>query len=220
MPCPQRGMEVGDAKAVAPAVQGRPGGGETFEVQQLRAMEQPSWSEGRLDDLNRKVDDGIGRLDGERKELRVEMKAGFDKVVTAIRELTGVLTGELPAAAQKGIRRLNLRHGGDGRKRFHLFHRERRWNPMEGKWMGWERKRGKLEELNQLLVGGRETSFAVEVDPPEDLEDIRYVLTLDADTAWRVLSTRRKKPALQPRIEIAGDRDLAAGFTRTVAVMA
>lgn len=45
-------------------------------------------------------------------------------------------------------------------------------------------------------------------------------LTLDADTAWRVLSTRRKKPALQPRIEIAGDRDLAAGFTRTVAVMA
>ena len=84
--------------------------------------------------------------------------------------------------AQEGIRRLNLRHGRDGRKRFHLFHRERRWNPMEGKWMGWERKRGKLEELNQLLAGGPETSFAVEVDPPEDLEDVRYVLTLDADT--------------------------------------
>lgn len=45
-------------------------------------------------------------------------------------------------------------------------------------------------------------------------------LTLDTDTAWRVLSTRRKKPALRPRIEIAGDRELAAGFTRTVAVMA
>jgi hypothetical protein len=68
-------MKVGDAKA-----EGQPGGGETFEVQQLRAMEQPSWNEGRLDDLNRKVDDGIGRQDDERKELRAEVKAGFEKV--------------------------------------------------------------------------------------------------------------------------------------------
>lgn len=73
-------MKADDAKAAAPEVQRQPGGAETFEVQQLRDMEQPSWSEGRLDDLNRKVDDGIGRLDGERKELRVEMKAGFDKI--------------------------------------------------------------------------------------------------------------------------------------------
>jgi chromosome segregation ATPase len=53
---------------------------ETFTVQQLRAMEQPSWSEGRLDDLNNKVDAGIGRLDEERKELRGEMKEGFAQV--------------------------------------------------------------------------------------------------------------------------------------------
>lgn len=73
-------MKVGDAKAAAPEVQGQPSSGETFEVQQLRAMEQPRWNEGRLDDLNRKVDDGIGRLDDERKELRAEMRAGFDKI--------------------------------------------------------------------------------------------------------------------------------------------
>lgn len=66
---------MGDAKA-----EGQPGGDETFEMQQLRAMEQPNWNEGRLDDLNRKVDGGIGRLDDERKELRTEMKAGFEKV--------------------------------------------------------------------------------------------------------------------------------------------
>jgi hypothetical protein len=53
---------------------------EMFRLQQLRAMEHPSWSEGRLDDLNRKVDAGIGRLDDERKEFRGEMRKGFDKV--------------------------------------------------------------------------------------------------------------------------------------------
>jgi hypothetical protein len=53
---------------------------EVFEVQQSKAMEQPSWTEGRLDDLNKKVDGGIGRLDEERKELRTEAKEGFGKV--------------------------------------------------------------------------------------------------------------------------------------------
>lgn len=53
---------------------------EMFEVQQLKAMQQPSWNEGRLDDLNRKVDKGIERLDGEHKELRCEMRAGFRRL--------------------------------------------------------------------------------------------------------------------------------------------
>lgn len=73
-------MKVGDTQTAAPEAQGLRGGDETFEVQQLCAMEQPHWNEGRLDDLNRKVDDGIGRLDDERRELRAEMKAGFDKI--------------------------------------------------------------------------------------------------------------------------------------------
>lgn len=71
---------MGDAKAAAHEAQGRPGGDETFEVQQLRHMEESNWNEGRLDDLNRKVDDGIGRLDDERRELRGELRAGFEKV--------------------------------------------------------------------------------------------------------------------------------------------
>jgi cyclic beta-1,2-glucan synthetase len=57
-----------------------------------------------------------------------------------------------------GIARLNLRHGTD---RFILLHRFRLWNPRQGKWMGWERKRGKLHELNLLLRGAVETSFMV-----------------------------------------------------------
>ena len=43
--------------------------------------------------------------------------------------------------------------------RFLLFHRKRIWNEREQKWMGWERKRGKLHELNQLLRGSTQHNF-------------------------------------------------------------
>lgn len=73
-------MRESDAEAVASGVQEQRQDAETFAVQQLRAMEQPKWNEGRLDDLSKKVDDGIGRLDEERKELRGEVKEGFNAV--------------------------------------------------------------------------------------------------------------------------------------------
>src|ERR1041384_6152123 len=73
-------MPESDASATAPEAREAREDAEMFRLQQLRAMEQPSWSEGRLDDLNKKVDAGIGRLDGERNELRGEMRAGFAKV--------------------------------------------------------------------------------------------------------------------------------------------
>ena len=44
-------------------------------------------------------------------------------------------------------------------ERFFLFHRRRVWNESEGTWMGWERKRGKLHELNRLLRGATDTTF-------------------------------------------------------------
>ena len=67
---------------------------------------------------------------------------------------------ELLGAAAGAIARLNQRHGPapDG-ERFILLHRRRVWNEAEGKWMGWERKRGKLHELNRLLRGATDTSF-------------------------------------------------------------
>lgn len=79
-------------------------------------------------------------------------------------------------AAVEQVRLLNERYGD----RFFFFHRERRWNPGEDKWMGWERKRGKLEELNRLLRGDQNTSFIVR----EGLLPgrFRYVLTVDSDT--------------------------------------
>ncbi len=62
-------------------------------------------------------------------------------------------------AARRRVDELNERHGPD---RFYFFHRERRWNPGEGRWMGWERKRGKLTEFNRLLRGATDTSFTVQ----------------------------------------------------------
>jgi cyclic beta-1,2-glucan synthetase len=90
--------------------------------------------------------------------------------------------------AVAAIRNLNHRYppGTDGRStghpHFYLFHRRRLWNPRQRRWMGWERKRGKLQEFNRLLRGAQDTSFLVDdhfVPPPDG---VRFVLTLDADT--------------------------------------
>jgi len=86
------------------------------------------------------------------------------------------------AAAQEGIAALNARSPEAGSDRFFLFHRERQWNPGESTWMGWERKRGKLEELNRLLRGATDTGLRVQVGDPTLLADVRYCITLDSDT--------------------------------------
>ncbi|MGZ6378535.1 MAG: glycosyl transferase, partial [Candidatus Limnocylindrales bacterium] len=92
---------------------------------------------------------------------------------------------ELLATAAAAIDRLNERHGEatGGGARFLLFHRKRSWNEAEGCWMGWERKRGKLHELNALLRGSSTTAILTTArtasTPPTD---VRYVVTLDADT--------------------------------------
>jgi cyclic beta-1,2-glucan synthetase len=86
------------------------------------------------------------------------------------------------AAAQDGIGDLNARLSEGRGDRFFLFHRTRQWNPREGTWMGWERKRGKIEEFNRLLRGATDTSYAVQFGALEILPQIRYCLTLDSDT--------------------------------------
>jgi cyclic beta-1,2-glucan synthetase len=84
-----------------------------------------------------------------------------------------------------GVEHLNERHGSPpgGGERFMLLHRRRLWNEKEGKWIGWERKRGKLHELNRLLRGATDTTFIpINGTMPSVPDDVRYVITLDADT--------------------------------------
>lgn len=85
-------------------------------------------------------------------------------------------------AARAGIEALNRKHGNGRSDRFFLFHRRRQWNEAEGRWMGWERKRGKIEEFNRLLRGATDTSFAVQVGDVSILPEVRYCITLDSDT--------------------------------------
>ena len=88
---------------------------------------------------------------------------------------------ELLAVAVEGIKALNKRYGG---QRFYLFHRERVWTASERSYIGWERKRGKLEVLNRLINGEDQVGEAsiVRVGDTERLADIRFVITLDSDT--------------------------------------
>jgi cyclic beta-1,2-glucan synthetase len=82
--------------------------------------------------------------------------------------------------ARREIANLSARYAHDGKTRFYLLHRRRLYSEGEGVWMGWERKRGKLHELNRLLRGERDTTFlpGANIVPTE----IQYVMTLDSDT--------------------------------------
>ncbi|OGA22253.1 MAG: glycosyl transferase [Betaproteobacteria bacterium RIFCSPLOWO2_02_FULL_67_26] len=100
-------------------------------------------------------------------------------------------------AAAAGIARLNRRYGAAaGGDRFLLFHRRRVWNEGQQRWIGWERKRGKLHELNRLLRGAADTHFIGAGGPPftppsAPPAGVRYVITLDADTRMPRETARR-----------------------------
>ena len=98
--------------------------------------------------------------------------------------------GKLLDIALRGIERLNDRYGID---RFYLLHREREWSESESCYMGWERKRGKLEDLHRFLndLPPRSGQQIVRVGDPERLHRIRFVITLDSDTQLPRGSARR-----------------------------
>ena len=115
--------------------------------------------------------------------------------------------------AIEGIAGLNRRYAAaSGGNRFLLLHRRRVWNESEQCWIGWERKRGKLHELNRLLRGATDTTFitpsgAVPVVPV----DVRYAITLDADTRLprdtvRRLIGKMAHPLNKPRFDAVRGR--------------
>jgi cyclic beta-1,2-glucan synthetase len=80
------------------------------------------------------------------------------------------------------IRQLNARNNGTGNGPFVLMHRARLYNPAEKCWMGWERKRGKLEQFNSFLLGEPSDNFTLVEGNIAQLRGTRFVITLDADT--------------------------------------
>jgi cellobiose phosphorylase len=114
---------------------------------------------------------------------------------------------ELFRLARGGIEALNARYpgapepgagggGGGGGDRFCLFHRPRRWNQRERRWMGWERKRGKLADLNSYLRGGPPERFSVVIGQLGGESPVKYVITLDSDTTLPRDSARQMVAAM------------------------
>jgi cyclic beta-1,2-glucan synthetase len=111
--------------------------------------------------------------------------------------------------ARGEIKKLNERHPVNGVPRFHLLHRRRIYNESESCWMGWERKRGKLHELNLMLRGDSDTTFMTPETPLP--RDVFHVMTLDADTrmtrdAVTRLAGKLAHPLNRPRIDDSAHR--------------
>ena len=145
--------------------------------------------------------------------------------------------------AAAGIEALNEKHGGssgDDDDLFFLLHRPRRWNSQEQTWMGHERKRGKLGDLNALLRGGAPDKFSRIVGNISLLVGTKYVITLDTDTllpreaarqlvgtAAHILNRPRVDPVrkvvvegygiLQPDVAILREKESPTWFVRLFA---
>ena len=122
-------------------------------------------------------------------------------------------TNHLVDLAIQLINTLNAKYGSSGNGGFFLLHRHRVYNTRQGVWMGWERKRGKLLDLNKLMAGEFD-AFPIKAGPLEALRQVRYVLTLDSDTqlprgaAARLIGTIAHplhQAVIDPRLRIVTD---------------
>ena len=167
------------------------------------------------------VNDDTVRAEVEKLEIRYLANKEANLLFSLFTDYTdsGTLSRDddnlLLRTAEECLAELNQRHGGE---RFFLFHRERTWSKSEQKFIGWERKRGKLEELNRLIDGTRPESSArlVYVGEPERLADIRFIITLDSDTQLPHATARRMvetlaHPLNQPRFD--ADGVIRSGYT-------
>lgn len=110
-----------------------------------------------------------------------------------------------------GIAELNAKYPFADRRRFFVFQRRRRWNAAQEVWMGWERKRGKLAEFNQLLLGATDSDYLYPAGLPPELVGINLVITLDSDTQLPLGAARHligiiAHPLNQPRLDATGAR--------------
>ena len=118
--------------------------------------------------------------------------------------------------ARGAIAALNARYRSDddGAEPFLLLVRARTWSESEGAWIGRERKRGKLADLNALLRGGVRTPFALAEGSLAGLDAVRYVIVLDPGTGLARDGARRLVAAMahplnRPLLDAAGSRVLA-----------
>lgn len=123
----------------------------------------------------------------------------------------------LIALVVKKIRELNRKYPGKNHDTFFLFHRPRKWNPVDRAWMGYERKRGKLADLNGLIMENASKNFSHIVGRTELLRTVKYVITLDTDTqlprdSARQMAGTMAHPLNQPYFDTERQR-VTEGYT-------
>jgi len=84
--------------------------------------------------------------------------------------------------ASNRIIALNTKYAQGKKDIFYFYNRQRTFNEIDQTWTGWERKRGALMEFNELLLGSKDTSFTFYSNELIPDANIKYVITLDADT--------------------------------------
>lgn len=124
--------------------------------------------------------------------------------------------GAIIEELQSGIDQLNRQYGKQGVGPFHLLVRPRLFNPAHDRWMAWERKRGKLDQFNRLILDGDTAPFSVWIGDRLALDKTRFVITLDADTmlpsgSVAKLAATLAHPLNRPRMSREGD--LQRGYT-------
>ena len=153
----------------------------------------------------------------EKLEVRYLSNAEPNLHFSLLADFTDAQDPEMPeddkllGLAVKGIEELNGRHGQGS---FILFHRSRVWCETENRWIGWERKRGKLEELNRLL-NGEESGVLMQAGSLP--AGVRYVITLDADTQLPHRTARKLIETIAHplnRVQLTADgRNRSRGYT-------
>ncbi|MFH1073507.1 MAG: glucoamylase family protein [Candidatus Firestonebacteria bacterium] len=104
---------------------------------------------------------------------------------------------ELLFHVKNGIEELNKKYQEERKSIFFLMHRFRKWNESEKAWMGYERKRGKLAEFNDLIRGREKPgSDNIVVGERDILKTVKYVVTLDTDTHAPLDSVRKMAAAI------------------------
>ena len=124
------------------------------------------------------------------ESLEVYFLANKDKYLHfgLLTDFTDALTETVPEDeqvlfwAKHKIEGLNKKYNSKDNSIFFLFHRPRKWNDIDKRWMGYERKRGKLTDLNAILRGESSDHFSLVIGNQSLFKGIKYVITIDSDT--------------------------------------
>ena len=115
---------------------------------------------------------------------------------------------DIESTGLKEIEKLNKKYNTDI---FHFIYRKRVYNNGQGKWLGYERKRGMITEFNNFLINGNNGTFRV--NTIKNIPKIKYVITLDADTELPLDSAKKligtmehplNKPVIKNGIVVKG----------------